>query len=153
MVLTDLLTEPSSHPLQLGSELQQSTLADREGWNSGQHEPHRPTLQNSLSYALMEGGGSSFSFHGACAFFLLRLNSFYRLIPDEKKTFLITSISAIKKKKCKKNSKQNHSLQCLPALQQTRFLCKAAEAPSLPRGTEDTSKLIKGILTLTEDYI
>lgn len=98
MVLTDLLTEPSSHPLQLGSELQQSTLADREGWNSGQHEPHRPTLQNSLSYALMEGGGSSFSFHGACAFFLLRLNSFYRLIPDEKKTFLITSISAIKKK-------------------------------------------------------
>lgn len=40
-----------------------------------------------------------------------------------------------------------------PALQQTKYLHKATKAPSLPKGTEDASKLIKGNLALTEDYI
>lgn len=103
-------------------------------------------------------GGSSFSFHRACSFALLQLNSFYRLIPDEKKTVSDNKHFCYQKKNVRDEDLylKTESLTAVPsrpALQQTKYLHKAAKAPSLPRGTEDSSKLIKGNLTLTEDYI
>lgn len=74
-----------------------------------------------------------------------------------KRRFLIISISAIKKSLRDEDlylkTESLAAVPSRPALQQTKYVHKAAKASSLPRGTGDASKLIKGNLALTEDYI